>query len=104
MGIFEFDQGQVETVFIVACTGPAGFAVIENRIQRELQSSIVISRFKPIISSTTVPVTAGASREKQIAEITTGVERLVEEHFLSRKNSWSPAANASREDVCSGGL
>jgi hypothetical protein len=94
-GTSEFGQDQVETVFIVACTGPAGSAVIENRIQRELQSSIIISRFQPIVSSTTVPMTAGAPREKQIDEIAREVERLVREHFLSGKNSGTLPANTA---------
>jgi PAS domain S-box-containing protein len=76
---------QRETIFIVACTGPAGFAVIENRIKRELHNAVNISRFRPIISSTTVPVTPSLSHEQQLAEITAGIERLVQEHLAGKE-------------------
>lgn len=76
---------QREAIFIVACTGPAGFAVIANRIKRELQNPVNISRFRPIISSTTVPVTSGLSHEQQLAEITAGIERSVQEHLAGKE-------------------
>ena len=85
MGSRESDQRFMETIFIVACTGPTGYAVIESRIKRELQNTINISRFKPIISSTAVPITSGLPREEQILEITEGIERSVQEHLLHKE-------------------
>jgi PAS domain S-box-containing protein len=76
---------QTETIFIVACTGPVGFAVIERRIKRELQSIINLSRFKPIISSTTISIPPDAPREEQITEVTAEIERLVQDHLSSKE-------------------
>lgn len=77
---------QSETIFIVACTGATGFAVIERRIKRELPSAINLSRILPIITSTNVPIPPGLSREERVAEVTTEIERLVQEHLLSEEN------------------
>ena len=76
---------EATTIFIVACTGPEGFAVIENRIKRELRNSINISGFQPIISSTTISVTPDQPREHQIAEITAGIEQSIQAHLLSKE-------------------
>lgn len=84
-GYSEFDHEEVETIFIAASTGAVGLAVIESRIKRELQNSINISRFRPIITSHTVSGTSGLPREQQIEEITQGIERLVQEHLASNK-------------------
>jgi PAS domain S-box-containing protein len=75
-----------ETIFIVACTGSAGFAVIERRIKRELPSSVNLSRFLPIITSTTVPIPSALGRDEQITEVTAEIERLVKEHLLSKES------------------
>ena len=71
----------VETFFIVACADAGGFEVIARRISRELQDFDSASRLKPVISSTTLPLTPGPSREEQIVEITARIERLVQAHL-----------------------
>jgi len=87
IGNSESGQEEAESIFIVACTGPAGFAVIESRIKRELQNAVNISRFRPIISSTTVPVTPNPSREEQIDKITAEIERQVQVHLLGKEKT-----------------
>jgi PAS domain S-box-containing protein len=71
----------VETFFIVACTDVIGFEIISRRISRELRNFDNASRLKPVISSTTVPVASGPSREDQIVHITTRIEQLVQAHL-----------------------
>jgi signal transduction histidine kinase len=71
----------VETFFIVACTGASGSAVIEERIGRELQNFDDASRLKPVISSTTLAVAQGRSREDQTGELAEQIERLTQQHL-----------------------
>ena len=71
--------------FIVACTDPSGFAVIASRIRRELSTFDNASRLKPVISSTTLLVAQGQSREEQIREITARIKHLVQGHFRGKE-------------------
>jgi PAS domain S-box-containing protein len=77
--------GSVGTFFIVACTNPTGFDVIANRISRQLQNFDSASKLKPVISSTTLLVVPGRSREEQIGEIAARIERLVQVHLLGQE-------------------
>ena len=79
------DAEPVETFFIVACTDPSGFEVIASRIGRELQNFDNASKLKPVISSTTLLVAPGQSREEQIGEVTARIERLVQAHLLGKE-------------------
>ena len=78
------DAESVETFFIVACTGPGGFAVIASRIGRELEIFDNSSRLKPVISSTALLVRPGLSRKEQVGEITAEIERLIQAHLLGK--------------------
>jgi hypothetical protein len=71
--------------FIVACTDPSGFEVIASRISRELQNFDKASKLKPVISSTTLLVAPGTSREEQIADVTARIEQLVHAHLLGKE-------------------
>lgn len=79
------DKEPAESFFIVACTGSPGFAVIATRIVRELRNLDYVSILKPVISSTTLPVTPGQSREQQIGEVTALIEQLIKAHLLGRE-------------------
>ena len=79
------DAEPVETFFIVACTDARGSAVIASRIDRALQDFDRASRLKPVISSTTLPVVPGQSREEQIGELTARIEQLVQAHLLGKE-------------------
>jgi hypothetical protein len=78
------DPEPVETLFIVACTGPSGFDVIARRIGRELQNFDKASKLKPVISSTTLPA-PGPAGEEQIAAVTARIEQLVHAHLLGKE-------------------
>lgn len=75
----------VKTFFIVACADPNGFKVIASRIGRELQNFDNASKLKPVISSTTLLVAPGQSREEQIGEVTARIEQLVQSHVLGEE-------------------
>ena len=75
------DAESVETFFIVACTGPSGFAVMASRIGRELEIFDNSSRLKPVISSTALPVRPGHSWKEQMGEVTAEIERVVQAHL-----------------------
>ena len=79
------NAGSVETCFIVACTDASGFAIIAGRIGRELQNFDNISRLKPVISSTTLLLAPGESREEQIHELTARIEQLIQAHILGEE-------------------
>jgi PAS domain S-box-containing protein len=76
---FTNDAGPVVTFFIVACANAGGFEVISRRISSGLQNFDDASRLKPVISSTTLSVAPGPSKE-QIVDITARIERLVRAH------------------------
>jgi PAS domain S-box-containing protein len=78
------DAELVETFFIVACTGPSGFAVIASRIGRELEIFDNSSRLKPVISSTALPVRPGHSWKEQMGEVTAEIERAIQAHLLGK--------------------
>jgi hypothetical protein len=78
------DAEIIVNFFIVACTDAGGTAVIANRITRELQNFDSASKLKPVISSTTLLVARGASREIQARDIATGIEGLVQMHLETR--------------------
>ena len=78
------DAESVETFFIVACTGPSGFAVIASRIGRELEIFDNSSRLKPVISSTALLVRPGHSWKEQMGEVTAEIERVVQAHLLGK--------------------
>jgi PAS domain S-box-containing protein len=74
--------GRQATIFIVACTGPNGVPVIEARMRRELQNSVNISRFQPIITSTTVYASPEQSPQERIAQIAGQIDDLIQQHLL----------------------
>jgi PAS domain S-box-containing protein len=80
------DADAVKTFFIVACTDANGFKVIASRIGRELQNFDNISKLKPVISSTTLPMPPGRSREEQTAEVTARIGQLVEAHLAGKES------------------
>ena len=81
------DAEPEETFFIIACTDPNGFQVVASRIRRELHTFDNASKLKPVISSTTLPVAPGQTRNEQISELTAGIQRLVQERRLARERS-----------------
>jgi PAS domain S-box-containing protein len=78
------DGERIENFFIVACTDANGFAVISRRIGRELQDFALASKLKPAISSATLLIAPGQSREEQISGIMARVERLVQAHLTGK--------------------
>jgi signal transduction histidine kinase len=80
------DAVQGKTLFIVTGTGPGGSEVIASRITEELQNFDVLSKLKPVISSTTLLVLPGHSREEQIGEVTARIERLVRAHLVGKES------------------
>jgi PAS domain S-box-containing protein len=81
------DEGPIVTFFIVACTDLKGSALIGSRILRDLQSFDQGSQLNPKISSTTIPVTRGWSREQQIREIAARIETSVQEGLLRNERN-----------------
>jgi PAS domain S-box-containing protein len=79
------DEWPIVTFFIVACTDAKGLAVIASRILRDLQSFDKASQLKPVISSTTLPVAHGQSREKQIHDVSVRIESSVQKHLLGKE-------------------
>jgi PAS domain S-box-containing protein len=79
------DEGPIVTFFIVACTDPKGFALIASRILRDLQNFDQASQLHPAISSTTIVVAHGHSREEQIREVAVRIESSVQEHLLGKE-------------------
>jgi len=79
------DPEPVETLFIVACTGPSGFDVIARRISRELENFDKAAKLRPVISSTTLQVAPSPSREEEIADVTARLEQLVHAHLLGKE-------------------
>jgi PAS domain S-box-containing protein len=79
------DSEPVNVFFIVACTDSHGFSVIASRISKELKDFDRTSRLRPAISSTTLLVAPGQSREEQIDEVTARIERLIQAHLLNKE-------------------
>jgi PAS domain S-box-containing protein len=78
------DEGPILTFFIVACTDPKGSALIGSRILRDLQNFDKPSQLNPKISSTTILVARGQSREEQVREVAARIESSVQEHLLGK--------------------
>ena len=78
------DADPVRAFFIVACAGASGFAVIASRIDRELQSFDSAAKLKPVISSSTLLMAPGLSRQEQISEVMARIEGLVQAHLLDK--------------------
>lgn len=78
------DAETVVNYFIVACTDGRGAAIIANRITHELQNFDSAAKLKPVISSTTLRVTQGGSRNIWAREIATRIEGLVQMHLETR--------------------
>jgi PAS domain S-box-containing protein len=78
------DTEPVDSFFIVACAGDRGAPVIEGRIHRELQSFDRTAKLKPVISSTMLHVSPGASGE-QLGEVAARIERLIHAHLLGKE-------------------
>jgi signal transduction histidine kinase len=76
----------VETFFIVACADADGAGVIKQRIGRELQNFDDASRLKPVISSTTLAVAQGRSRQEQIGELSAQIKQLIQDHLPGRES------------------
>jgi PAS domain S-box-containing protein len=81
------DAEPVTTFFIIACTDARGFAVIARRIRRGLQDFDKASRLTPALASTTLTVEPGESREKQIGELTAGLDRLIQAHLGNERET-----------------
>jgi PAS domain S-box-containing protein len=81
------DREPGETFFIVACTDSRGVEVIVRRIRSGLQNFGNTSKLKPVISSTTLLVPLGDSREEQIGQVTARIDRLVQTHCWARSYS-----------------
>ena|ERR1022692_2217026 len=79
------DAELVQTFFIVACADANGFEVIASRISRELKTFDNASQLGPVISSTTLLVARGPSREEQIGELTARIEQLIQAHLLGKE-------------------
>lgn len=75
-----------KSFFIVACADAKGFAVMAKRIARELQTFDNASRLNPVISSTTLPLRAGQSREAQIRDVMVNIDRLIRDHLVGKAN------------------
>jgi hypothetical protein len=71
--------------FIVACADANGFEVIASRIGRELREFDTASQLGPIISSTTLLVATGASREEQASELAVRIKQLIQGHLLGKE-------------------
>jgi PAS domain S-box-containing protein len=76
------DANPAGTFFIVASTDTSGFEVMANRIGTELQQFDDAARLKPAISTTTLRMAPGQSRDEQISEFTVQIERLVQTHLV----------------------
>ena len=81
------DEGPIVTFFIVACTDPKGSALIGSRILRDLQNFDKASQLNPKLSSTTILVARGQSREEQIREVAARIESSVQEHLLGKERN-----------------
>jgi PAS domain S-box-containing protein len=81
------DEGSPVTFFIVACTDPKGSALIASRILRDLQNFDKASQLNPAISSMTMLVARGQSREEQIREVAARIESSVQEHLLGKERN-----------------
>ncbi len=81
------DEGPIVTFFIVACTDPKGSALIASRILGDLQNFDKGSQLNPAISSTTMLVARGQSREQQIREVAVQIESSVQEHLLGKERN-----------------
>jgi hypothetical protein len=79
------DERPIVTFFIVACTDPKGSALIASRILRDLRSFDKASQLNPAISSTTMLVAHGQSREEQIREVAVRIESAVQAHLLGKE-------------------
>jgi hypothetical protein len=75
----------VRTFFIVACTGASGVALIASRIDTELQSFDGTAKLKVVISSSTLLLAPGLSREEQIGEVTARIAGLVQAHLFDKR-------------------
>ena len=79
------DKEPAVSFFIVACTDPRGFAIIAARIVSGLRNLDCISKITPVISSTTLLITSGRSRGKQIGEVTALMERSIHAHLSGKE-------------------
>jgi PAS domain S-box-containing protein len=79
------DTAPMMTFFIVACTDNRGFSVIASRIGMELKGFGEVTQLRPQISSTTVLISPGLSGDKQVEEVTTRFEHLIEAHLQGQE-------------------
>ena len=79
------DTAPLMTFFIVACTDNKGFSVIASRIGMELKGFGEATQMKPQISSTTVLISPGLSGDKQVEEVTSRFENLIEAHLQGQE-------------------
>ena len=78
------DADPVRTFFIVACTSASGLALTASRIDMELRSFDGAAKLRPVISSSTLLMAPGLSREEQISEVTARIAGLVQAHVLDK--------------------
>jgi hypothetical protein len=75
-----------ESFFIVACADQSGAAAITGRIRGELQDFDTGSNLTSTISVTTLRLPAERrSWQKEVADITARIERLVEAHVHAKE-------------------
>ncbi|WP_164981596.1 PAS domain S-box protein [Silvibacterium dinghuense] len=75
------------TIFIAACAGAQGIAIIESRIRREFTGAANLAGITVSITATPVHVTQEAAREQQTAEVTAQIEKLIDAHLVVRKEN-----------------
>jgi hypothetical protein len=77
-----------ESFFIVACADQSGAAATKGRIRGELQDFDTGSNLTSTISVTTLRLPAERrSWQKEVADITARIERLVEAHVHAKEKS-----------------
>jgi hypothetical protein len=75
----------VRLFFIVAFTDASGCAIIGNRIERELRNFENIAKLEPVISSTTLLVPGGLSREDQTDQLLRQIDHLLHTQLQNKE-------------------
>jgi PAS domain S-box-containing protein len=77
------DADRTETFFIIACADRIGAEAMTKRLRRDLESS----RVQPAISVTTLQLSASEqSWDKQVSEVTTQIDGLIQTHLHERES------------------
>ena len=78
-------DGPVMTLFVVACTGSNGAAVISRRIGVELKGLGNAARIHPEVAATTLELLSNLSFEEQKGQLITRIELLIQEHLQAEE-------------------